>query len=53
MTKDAESGELKPEIKENSIEMVENILGSSFVDLRKLHLLKEKKVQNKFKLFPA
>lgn len=42
MIKDTETLELKPEIKDNQVITVESILGGVRIDLRSLHLIKNK-----------
>ena len=51
MVKDPETFELKPEIKDNSVVTVASVLGATRIDLRKLHLLKNKEDKLKYVLF--
>jgi hypothetical protein len=53
MIKDPETLELKPEIKDNQVVPVDSVLGAVRIDLRTLHLNKNKEVAFKYRLFSA
>lgn len=51
MTKDPETFELKPEIKDNAVVTTTSILGATRIDLRRLHNLANKENKLKYVLF--